>query len=80
MKIVVENDARYGVRLGDVPFGSLVRRPRSDIDAYLVVSSMDGTGRRALVSLPSGNYRNGYPQDERVLPLESTLTIHGPQT
>lgn len=76
MKTLFAGVPRYGVRLGDVPFGTVVIRPVNDI-AYIVASMMDGTGHRVLITLETGT-RKHVSQDTRVIPVDATVYVGGP--
>lgn len=76
MRIVVNQAAKIGTRLGDVIFGTVVQRPKNAHEGcyYLVASMMDGTGARALINLRSGSLLK-MPQDEYVTPVDAYLTV-----
>jgi hypothetical protein len=77
VKILIEQNLENGVPLESVKFGQVVRTPRGGDTHYLVVSTMDGTGHRALVSLASGTLKHQADQSVRVIPLNATLVVHG---
>lgn len=77
MKIIHINTFPKNVPLCAVDFGTVVRRVVSGDTAYLVVSSMDGTGRRALVSLKAGTLRDMVDQESLVIPLNAELHVLG---
>lgn len=76
MKIEVNPfGALQGIALENALFGSVVRR--ANLPAYyLVIATMDGTGRRALVTLQGGIPKE-LEQDTRVIPVEATLYVYG---
>lgn len=75
MKITINSAAAAGVLLQYVDFGTVVRRVNGDT-YYIVVSMMNGTGHRALVSLQSGTIKL-VEQDLRVTLVDATLYVHG---
>lgn len=78
MKISCKMDSVTGVPLRDVPYGTVVRREfGGDAETvYLVVSPMDGSGLRALVTMGGGTLKSPSP-DLAVIPLEAELIITG---
>lgn len=79
MKIINTNATnRFSTELRDVAYGAVVRRAyNGDSETfYLVVSPMDGTGSKALVTLASGVLKI-VPQDMRVIEMDVTLFING---
>lgn len=76
MRVVPGGIPRYGVRLGDVAFGTVVLRPEGGT-YYLVTSPMNGTGHRTLVTLGGGTTKTP-SQDTRVIPVEAACYVGGP--
>ncbi len=79
MKIVIENGPSNGAPLQEVDFGSVVRLSTAsptDPCYYIVVSEMDGTGYKALVSLRSGTLKRSH-HNGRVVVVSATLYVHG---
>jgi hypothetical protein len=79
MKIVIENGPSSGVPLQKVPFGAVVRLPSAPIKDpcyYIVVSEMNGSGDRVLVSLRSGTLKRNH-DNGRVVVVSATLYVHG---
>ena len=74
IKIIVQD----GTPLGSVEFGSVVRTGRSGETVYLVVSPMDGSGRRELVSIASGTFKPHPDQTIPVTILDATLVVKFP--
>lgn len=79
MRIRIQNQPTPGVRLGEVPFGSVVQRAvRGDGETYyLVAATMDATGRRCLVTLGGGSLKFDVEQSLRVIVVDAELVING---
>lgn len=76
MRIIgVEKIPDAGVPLGKVAYGTVVRIARSPA-LYLVISMMDGTGIKRLVTLGGGSLKD-FPEDQPVQPIDATLHVHG---
>jgi hypothetical protein len=84
LRILYEDIVDPGVPLRDMPFGTVVARAvngwhrvaraGNGWHLYLVASPMDGTGRKVLISLPSGMLKD-VPQDLLVVPVDAQLNI-----
>jgi hypothetical protein len=74
LRILYEDIVDPGVPLRDMPFGTVVARAVNEWHLYLVASPMDGTGRKVLISLPSGMLKD-VPQDLLVVPVDAQLNI-----
>jgi hypothetical protein len=72
-----EQNVEPGVTLAIVPFGNIVTRTNAPDTAYMVVSLMDGTGLRGLVSLRGGIVKSGLDQQMKVIPRCATLSVRG---
>jgi hypothetical protein len=76
MRIVVREPLpEPGIRLAETKFGDVVRIAKS-CAFYLVMSAMDGSGQRVLVSLGSGAMKDFNP-DTRVIPVDAELHVRG---
>lgn len=75
MDIRVVAETEVGERLCDVAYGRVVRRVNGDGSYYLVGSLIDGTGRRALVALQTGNIRIPEEHTTRVIVVPATVLI-----
>jgi len=76
LRIFYESPCEVGVRISSLKFGTIVRRANAGDTLYLVVSLMDGSGLRHLVTLGGGTIKQ-VDQSTMVIPLEATLTVHG---
>lgn len=76
MKVVVGAEPLFGVRIKDALFGEVVMRPKNG-EYYLVVSPMDGSGRRMLVTFNGGTLKE-VDQNEQIIPVDAAVYI-GPQ-
>lgn len=79
MKIIHINTFPKSVFLRLAAFGTVVRRAVSGDTAYLVVSTLDGSGERTLVSLQAGTLKRA-DQDSLVIPLDVELHVLGDAT
>jgi hypothetical protein len=76
IKIMVQD----GVPLATVEYGSAVRTPKGGDTVYLVVSPMDGSGLRKLVSIASGTFKEYASQELLVQVLDATLIVKGQES
>jgi hypothetical protein len=76
VKIQVNKRAHVGVPLCDVPFGSVVTRPVAEVTYYIVTSPMDGSGRKRLVTLSGGVFKE-LPQDTAVILVNDAMLVIG---
>jgi hypothetical protein len=77
MRIIAHKETLVGIPLIEAEFGSVVTRAIAPGAAhYLVVSPMDGTGRRILVTLLAGTLKE-VPQDTRVIPVPDAVLVIG---
>ena len=76
LRIFFESPCEVGVRVSSLKFGTIVRRASAGDTLYLVVSPMDGSGLRCLVTIGGGTLKH-VDQSAMVIPLAATLTVHG---
>lgn len=76
--LIVKSRPQIGLKIADVPYGTIVQRAfNSDGECfYQVVSPMDGSGAKALVTLQSGTLKH-VPQDLMVVPVRAEIHIYG---
>lgn len=75
VRIAYTSSVEPGVPLCDIEFGTVVRRFVNGL-VYLVASPMDGSGRRVLISLPTGTLKE-IDQATRVIPVDASLVVSG---
>ena len=76
MQIQVQELPGWGIPVCQLAYGTVVMRPGNNVDYYIIISPMDGSGRKVLVTLGGGTLKE-VDQQLRVVPVNCVLVVDG---